>query len=295
MKYLSRDTQANVSILLVVMRWLAASLPMTYTELASAVRPPSVAPEADNALRATLDVGKHVGLLEAGDPDGEWAIANRDDALVASLGSHESFRLLVRQALLDKAVNDREAGAAPSDVALGLAWLCTLDPSRPLAWGWDDGPEATVRSAGLGDVINGKTQWGAFRRWATALGFGTSSRPARNRLHRLIPDPTVAIADCLSSMPQSLSAQEFVALLARRLPAIDAGALEAPLRDLGVRYEARGEATLGPATGHALERLHRRGALQLEKSDDARNRVSYRVGGQARTFDFVTIETAADA
>ena len=29
------------------------------------------------------------------------------------------------------------------------------------------------------------------------------------------------------------------------------------------------------------KRLHRRGALQLEKSDDARNRVSYRVGGQS--------------
>ena len=254
MKYLSRDTQANVSILLVVMRWLAASGPLAYADLASAVRPPSVSPEADNALRATLDVGKHVGLLEAQDPDGEWAIANGDAAaVVVSLRTHDSFRSLVRQALLDQAIKDLESGATPSDVALGLAWLCSLDPSRPLAWGWDDGPEATVGGAGLGDVINGKTQWGAFRRWATALGFGTASRPARNRLHRLIPDPTVAIADGLSAMPPSLSANEFVALLARRLPAIDAGALEAPLRDLGVRYEARGEATLGPATGHALE------------------------------------------
>jgi hypothetical protein len=142
------------------------------------------------------------------------------------------------------------------------------------------------------EVINGATQWRAFRRWATALGFATESRPrtsSRRSVDLLIPDPTLAVADALPAMPPATSAREFVDLLAERVPAIDGSRLESFIRHLGVRYDARGEATLGPAVGGALERLDRRGRVRLKKSDDARERVSYRVAGQTRTFDLVEL------
>jgi hypothetical protein len=292
MKYLSRATQANVAILLVVMRWLQANGPASYDDLAAAVRPSALVPQADDALRATLDVAAHIGLLGADNPDDEWTIVEREQPADAFV-RHDLFRALVRRAILGRAVRDREAGEEPSDVAIGLTWLCSLDPSRPLAWGWGDGPERIVRSVGLTDVITNETQWRAFRRWATALGFATASRPApppNAPLHRLIPDPTTAIAECLPQMPPSLTAREFVDVLSTELPTVDGGLLERVLHESGVRYEARGEATLGPAVGHALERLQRRGVLTLHKSDDARQRVSYRIAGQTRTFDLISIE-----
>jgi hypothetical protein len=293
MKYLSRATQANVAILLVAMRWLERRGPTEYDELAQALRPASVTQEADGALRATLDVGHHIGLVEASDQDGVWGLADAD--LGVALERHDRFRALVSSALLRRAVADCDEGTEPSDVAIGLTWLCSLDPARPLAWGWDDGPdrpESLVASVGLREVINGVTQWRTFRRWATALGFATASQPrfsSRRSVDVLIPDPTVAIADALPSMPEASSAREFVDLLAQRVPSIDSGRLEAPASELGVRYDARGEAALGPAVGGALERLERRGMLQLKQSADARNRVSYRVGGQVRTFDLVAV------
>jgi len=295
-KYLARATQANVGILLVVMRWLQANGPASYDDLAAGVRPSALVSEADNALRATLDVAAHIGLLTADNSGDKWTIVEQEqpaDALVR----HDLFRAVVRRAILRRAVRDREAGVEPSDVALGLTWLCSLDPSRPLVWGWDDGTERIVRDVGLSEVITNRTQWGAFRRWATVLGFATASRPASPPaapLHRLIPDPTTAIAECLPQMPHSLTAREFVDALSTELPTVDSGVLEQALRGSGVRYTARGEATLGPAVGHALERLQRRGMLTLRKSDDARQRVSYRLASQTRTFDLISIEATDD-
>ena len=296
MKYLSRATQANVAIMLVVTRWLHANGPASYDDLAAAIRPSALVPQADNALRATLEVAAHIGLLGVLKADDEWAVVERD-GLTDALVRHELFRALVRRALLGRAVLDVEAGEEPSDVAIGLSWLCTLDPSRPLPWGWDDGVEAIAQNVGFIKIIANKTQWTPFRRWATALGFATASTPGTppsTPLHRLIPDPTTAIADCLTQMPSSLSASDFVRTLSTQLPVLASGVLERALQESGVRCEARGEATLAPAVGRALERLQRRGAVTLHKIDDARQRVSYRVAGQMRTFDLISIAVTDD-
>ena len=289
MKYLSRATQANVGILLVAMRWLERNGPTEYDELAQALRPPAVAQETDGALRATLEVGSHVGLVDESEPD-MWLVTDRVTS--DALERHDRFRAVVTRALLHRAVADSDEGTEPSDVAIGLTWLCSLDPGRPLPWGWDDGPESMVASVGLREVINGVTQWRTFRRWATALGFATASQPRgpnRRSVDVLIPDPTTAIEDALTALPTATSAREFVEALAQEVPSIDTGRLEGHASSLGVRYDARGEATLGPAVGGALERLARRGRLQLAQSADARNRVSYRVGDQVKTFDLVEV------
>lgn len=293
MKYLSRATQANVGILLVAMRWLERTGPTDYEDLARALRPPAVAQETDGALRATLDVGRHIGLVAASDSE-VWNLVESDTRV--SLERHDHFRAVVTNALLRRAVDDCDEGVEPSDVAIGLAWLCSLDPARPLPWGWDDGPETMVASVGLREVINGVTQWRTFRRWATALGFATASLPRgsnRRSVDVLIPDPTTAIEDALPALPAASSAREFIESLAQRVPAIDTGRIEAHARRLGVRNDLRGEATLGPAVGGALERLARRGLLRLTQSADARNRVSYRVGDEVKTFDLVEVATGA--
>src|SRR5258708_11917383 len=120
---------------MVVMRWLRANGSASYGDLASAVRPSALVPEADDALRATLDVAAHIKLLGTNKGDGEWTIVEREPR-AESYERHDLFRALVRRAVLRRAVLDKEAGEEPSDVAIGLAWLCSLDPSRPLPWAW---------------------------------------------------------------------------------------------------------------------------------------------------------------
>ena len=109
MKYLAGTTQANVGILLIVMRWLQTNGPTSYDELSMAVRPSALVSEADNALKATLDVAAHIGLLSLNVSDDEWTITDHD-AQAESLERHDLFRTRVRRALLRQAVRDRDAG-----------------------------------------------------------------------------------------------------------------------------------------------------------------------------------------
>lgn len=288
MKYLAGEAQANISILFTAMRWLRRFGPATYAELAEQLRPESLTPGADNALRSTLSVGSHIGLVQQHGDDEIWQLSiDLGDA--AALDRHDHFRDLVRRALLDQAVSDASSGSEASDVSIGLAWLCSLDPTRPLAWGWDDGPEDQLRAIGSEWIVNG-TQWRAFRRWAIALGFAVEGKGATERARRLIPDPTAAIARCLpAASDEIIPARQFAEHLSERLPVIDGGSLERAARDAGVRYDTRGDATLGPVVGHSLERLHYRGWIRLRKRDDAAGRLSYLVDNEARTFDEVEI------
>ena len=258
MKYLSRAPQANVAILWVVMRWLQKG-PASYDDLAVAVRPSALVSPADDAFNATLVVGADIGLLGADGSNGEWRILEQERVSADAFESPDRFRSLVRRALLQRAVREHEAGGEASDVAVGLAWLSSLDPSRPLLWGWDGdgGPEQTIRKLRLTDVIVNETQWRAFRRWAIALGFAVASNPApppNTPLQRLIPDPTVAIADCLPQMPRSLSARAFVDALAAEVPAVDGGALEMVLQERGLRYESRADAGARPCCEQYVNR-----------------------------------------
>ena len=293
MNYLSGEaTQANVAILWVVTRWLARVKESTISELSQAVRPPTITTGADNALRATLLVGRDIGVLDSPGDDGPWSLGPSCD--VAGLTRHDAFRAVVRNALLTRAVSELGAGNKPSDVAVGLAWLLSLDPTKPPTWSYDE-PEKLLRASGeMKDVISNVEQWRALIRWALQLGLAVQSRPDRKPHHRLIPDPVLAISDSLDGLSLNLTASEFLEQLAERLPVIDTGVLYLYLEELGVRFSARAEAMIGPATGFALERLHRRGVLTLHTTDDARNRVSYRWAGETSGFDRVEIESRTD-
>ena len=84
MNYLSgAETQANVAVLWVVSRWLKHVDECSYTELAATLRPTALVKGADNAFRASLLVGRHIGLLEASDESGPWRLGARlpEDAI----------------------------------------------------------------------------------------------------------------------------------------------------------------------------------------------------------------------
>src|SRR5207244_7737165 len=145
------ETQANVAVLWVVARWLNRVGESSFGTLVASLRPAAVVKGAENAFRASLLVGRHIGVVHALDDSGPWSLGSRmpEDAV----GDHRSFRRAVREALLTQAVDDVATGEQPADVAIGLTWLCSLDPSFPPAWGWDGDTELAVRKAGLDRVI----------------------------------------------------------------------------------------------------------------------------------------------
>ena len=291
MNYLSgAETQANVAVLWVVSRWLNRVNECSYAGLVAALRPAAVVKGADNAFRASLLVGRHIGVLSTVDESGPWSLGPRMPNV--AVVDHLSFRRAVRDALLAQAVEDTVAGEQPADVAIGLTWLCSLDPAVPPAWGWNDGTELAVRQTKLDHVINNNTQWRTFRRWAVSLGVAVPNNPSRGA-QVLVPDPTAAVAETLPRLSPRSTAPDFLAAVALHLPIVDTGPLEAVASELGVSYSARREATIGPSLAHALRRLERRGLISLIKSADASHRVSYRAAGATDSFDDVVISEAA--
>lgn len=288
MNYLTgSETQANVAVLWVVCRWLGANGPTSFPEMAATLRPSTVVIGADDALRASLNVAVDIGVLVVeGDTYSLGATVPPSAAQ-----DHRTFRGVVRTHLLARAV---AAGEDASDVAVGLAWLLSLSPTTPPSWKWSETETWIIRD-GLRDryALN-ETKWRAFRRWAVDLGLAVEVDPKRLSGPSLLsPDPTSAVADALSAMPERLSARAFLAQLADLLPCLDGGALEPILKAIpaqaGSHYAARAGATVGPALGYALVRLERRGALRLVRADDASTRVSYRLRGQTEVFDEVLI------
>ena len=151
MKYLSGDAQASVTILYPVCRWLSSRDEVAYEVMAAALQPAHVVSGGSTALRASLRVGRDIGLLErlgparTSDEAADWAlrapIRSRRDEWYAD---PVRFRVLVRRALLAKAVDDIAAGETPSDVAVGLAWLLACDPVSPLSQTYSEGPEGAL-------------------------------------------------------------------------------------------------------------------------------------------------------
>jgi hypothetical protein len=288
MNYLAgEETQANVAILWVVSRWLNHVGASSFRDLTVALRPPSVVKGAENALLASLLVGRHIGILQAEVNDGPWSLGAR--LAPDAIDDHRRFRKAVREAVLHQAVEDAQQGRRPADVALGLTWLGSLDPTAPPAYGWNEGAELAVYGAGLGGVIKNSDQWRAFRRWAIGLGMAVANNP-RGGVQVLVPDLTTAVLETLPDLPVRSTAPAFLEVLAGRLPAVDTGALQRTTVDLGLTNKARDESTIGPCLAYALRRLHRRGKLCLEKADDASHRVSYRTAAGVDTFDFVTLQ-----
>jgi hypothetical protein len=288
MNYLSgSETQANVAVLWIVCRWLGANGPTSLPDLRAVLRPSGLVTGADDALRASLNVGVDIELLDL-----ELDVYRLGaDVQPAATGDHRTFRGVVRTHLLARAV---AAGKDASDVAVGLAWLLSMNPVKPPSLKWSETETWMIRDGLRDKYAFNETKWRAFRRWAVDLGLAVEIDPKRHSGPSLLsPDPTSAVADALQGMPERLSARSFVDQLVGQLPCLDGGELEPILESIPVKsgrhYAERAGATVGPALGYALVRLERRGALRLIRADDASTRVSYILRGQTEVFDEVLI------
>ena len=122
------ETQANIPVLWTVTRWLAQAGESTYEELVAALRPNAIVKGSDNAFRASLSVARHIGVLAASADSGPWTLG--PEVGCGDVTDHHSFSRVVRCAVMKRAVDDVATGNQPADVALGLTWLCSLDPER---------------------------------------------------------------------------------------------------------------------------------------------------------------------
>jgi hypothetical protein len=295
MKYLAGTAQASVAILYPVCRWLSYRDWAAYDVMAAALRPPHVVGGEADALLASLKVGRDIGLLDRSgsfrttDQTANWALheqvrSQRDDWYA----DPARFRVLVRRALLAKAVDDIAAGETPSDVAVGLAWLLAQDPARPLAHAYRDGPEVALNAQNMRPYIVGPDQWRPFRRWAVALGCAEYSQVGSRRL--VLLDPTAALAEELPLIPRAgVPATAFCAAVTRDLPVLDGGRISDFMREKrGEFADPRGDAMIGPAFSLALRRLQGLGVIDLHREADAGYRVNGVLHGQRWTFDRVT-------
>lgn len=298
MKYLAGSLQASVAVLFPVCRWLANTDQTHYSDLKAALRPESLVQGGDDALLATLRVGRDFGLFSrhganprTTDQDAEWALSEptrsqRDNWYTDPM----RFRRLVRGALLAKAVDDIVQNETPSDVAVGLAWLLAQNPARPPAFSYSDGPERALFDRNLRSFIATPEQWRGLRGWAFALGCATQLSASGNRKY-VLPDPTAAIAEELPAIqPGGLPAKQFCAAVAKSLPVLDGGIIADYTRKQDTKLtDFAPEFTIGPAFSFALQRLASSEIIKLTTESDAAGRVSGLIYGQIWTFDRVAL------
>jgi hypothetical protein len=298
MKYLAGPVQASTTILYPVCRWLSGRDQVAYVDIDAALRPANVVSGEAEALLASLRVGRDIGLLKrvgnepTNDQASDWTLqepvrSQRDEWYADPI----RFRVLVRRLLLAKAVDDIAADETPSDVAVGLAWLLSQDPVRPLSQNYGDsldGPERKLTDQKLDSYIARPEQWRAFHRWAVALGCAEYSQVGNRRL--ILPDPTAALAEELPSIPSAgMPARDFYAAVTKELPVLDGGRVSDFMRAERAKCaDPRGDAMIGPTFSLALRRLQKQGLIDLGPESDAPYRVNGVLHGQRWTFDRVT-------
>jgi hypothetical protein len=295
MKYLAGTAQASVAILYPVCRWLSLRDRTAYEVMDAALRPAHVVSGEADALLASLRVGRDIGLLDrsgstrTADEAADWALqeqarSQRDEWYA----DPARFRVVVRRALLAKAVDDIAAGETPSDVAVGLAWLLAQEPIRPLPRAYGDGPERALNDQNMRPYIAGPNQWRPFLRWAVALGCAEFSQVGSRRL--VLPDPTAAVAEELPAIPRAgVPARDFYGAMNKELPVLDGGQISEFMRaKRGECADPRGDAMVGPAFSLALRRLQGQRVIDLHREADARYRVNGVLHRQRWTFDRVT-------
>src|SRR4051794_28370123 len=98
MNYLTgAQTQANIAVLLATTRWLRHAGAVSFAELSVTLRPSALVGGADDAFRASLKVGQHIGIFHADREDGQWSLGPR--LTPEAVETHHSFRKAVRAAM----------------------------------------------------------------------------------------------------------------------------------------------------------------------------------------------------
>lgn len=167
-----------------------------------------------------------------------------------------------------------EDAGITADFVRGIAWLLAQDIyGFPTAW--SDGAEAVEQRqiTGRKTIIQNDVRWNGLRFWARYLGFATGDSAT------FVIDPTGAIEAELATIFQErsvMSASEFVAKLAQRLPVLDFGAyrkeIEAALNQDS--WKQPPPQHLSMSLSLALRRLELAKRINLEQQADAENALS---------------------
>jgi hypothetical protein len=281
----------NFPVIWVVARLLATAGPTARSAVAETLRPPTVVEATDksDAFTASLDVAKHLSLLEEDGTGGDLSLGptlgGRSRQAAPWFSDADQFRELCRKAFFARDLEDMERDDGPSDVAVGLAWLTSRDPQEPLAKLWSEGPNEELQQLKLLDhTANNDAQWIAFRRWTVDLGFATE---LGSRLH---VDIEPAVASLVGQMkPGRMTANAFVKKVVKAVPVLDGGLIANYVEQTLGAPRGLGHATAGHLLHHTILRLEARKMVELHRGDDAQGTVAFASRAGPVTIDAVTV------
>lgn len=232
----------------------------------------------------SLAVASGLGIVIHQKTDQRWAVAGdfRED-LRANGDAWPWFRGFLLHRITQQGLVQLESDRRLPDLVLAAAWLQQIDPLKPLALVWGDGPEATVRGLNLAAPANA-TQWRPFQRWMLALGLARRVEVGDAKV--LVPDATTAISDQLGDLPSQAPADMWLEDLRRRLPLLGAAPVLDQLPSGNVWAELPAGVTLG------LLKLEKLGRLALEPSDDATHVVPVGLGPEPLQVGRIVVRSA---
>lgn len=199
-------------------------------------KPPGVNEDATAAdgVRNTLSAFRAIGMLE-NDAQGNITVARSVTTHGSGFG-RTAFRRLMLAHVLDIgrdgdpwSVGEGEASTSGArDLTRALSWFLAQDAlGTPLNWTDNiQNVQTDQFRTNQNDkwAITNDTRWGAFSRWAPALGLAVPS--VLRAKQALVPLPTLAVADAVDEMPaKRMPIQEFLSGLAQKLPVLPGGVI----------------------------------------------------------------------
>lgn len=271
-----QNPRANPGVARVLFRQLAAvGGECARNPLLMAIAPPGAGWYEPGKVRGdvrdeTLEVCVALGLVQLEKDVVTLAVPAEDWTAGDSVAA---FRRVLRRLLFEASADQNpfdDGGLA--EFAGAIAWFLTQQPLRPF-YSWARSARGAAVETAQADclsherrLLTGDRQWDALVRWGGFLGFVAEVRRSNTTADAAIPDPSVAIADELDSLPPD-DASAWLDRLAGILPVVDGGSLRAR-----VEAEMRPEAVPGfvsPSLSLALERLRAERRISVENVPDA--------------------------
>ncbi len=311
MAILNRTSDGTHSVLVVIYKLLLQEGAMERERIIQLCAPQGIADPKH--VRQTLSTWIELGLLEEAQNDRIKLHSNikKSETLEERL-PHLARRIVM---LPENNANfwAREKSRS-ADFSRGITWLLAQDVYTTELIGWSDAEKlllnqvphdlmelegTVVKDFGL---IQNDTRWPGLKAYAPWLGFAWTARPPRGQYGVLMIDPTEAIREVLHDVfgrHKNLTATEFVALLAQRLPVLDGGEYRLQVEEkLRGRtgpdaWKAPPHGQLSTSLSRALLRLRTDGTLKAELRADARDRklLTGRNGGVIEQISHVSLNT----
>lgn len=236
---------------------------------------------ATDGVANTLSALRAIGMLQC-DAQGNTTVSDSVTVHGSRFGRADFRRLMLSHVLnLSRDgdpwnVKEEEASTRGArDLTRALSWFLAQDALGP-SISWTTNVQK-MQAAQFGAdqkaqwPFDNDTRWGAFTRWAPALGLAVPFAVPNNA--GLVPLPTLAVADVVADMPDGQwPIQDFLDALARELPILPGGTVRNGLvRQLHVDPDpgVQGDA-MDTSVAQVLRILENRGRLTLDTLADAR-------------------------